>query len=260
MLCKRGIIVLTTIKSKIITLTLVLLFVFGLVVVGAAIMAFYHDKEMVIAGNNVSITAFENQMNTEIAELEKEALDLAVMGETYYKNGKQQETGEFFTKQTLKNYPNSMGNGIWFEPYQIDPNNRCGCIHALWDEDGTIGLLPSCVRGDYDYFNRMIENAKANPDFIIWTYTKEYNTVNEWIKNHGETKESLPKNFTVMFSEWRGLEMKNPYGLPEFRVVMKDDESKPDQMKNHYCPGNCDICKKCNRGCVVGETTYCNEH
>ena len=113
---------------------------------------------------------------------------------------------------------------------------------------------------DYDYFNRMIENAKANPDFIIWTYTKEYETVNEWIKNHGGTKESLPKNFTVMFSEWRGLAMNNPYGLPEFRVVMKDDESKPDPKKNHYCPGNCDICKKCNRGCVVGKTTYCNEH
>ena len=113
---------------------------------------------------------------------------------------------------------------------------------------------------DYDYFDRMVENAKANPDFIVWTYTKEYETVNEWIRNHGETKESLPKNFTVMFSEWRGLEMKNPYGLPEFRVVMKDDENKPDPTKNHYCPGNCDICKKCKRGCVAGETTYCNEH
>lgn len=113
---------------------------------------------------------------------------------------------------------------------------------------------------DYDYFDRMVQNAIAHPDFIIWTYTKEYDIVNEWIANHGGNKNSLPKNFTVMFSEWRGLEMKNPYGLPEFRVVFNDDEVKPDPKTNHYCPGNCDICKALHRGCVAGETTYCNEH
>ena len=113
---------------------------------------------------------------------------------------------------------------------------------------------------DYDYLDRMIKNAIAHPDFIIWTYTKEYDIVNEWIKNNGGSKEVLPKNFTIMFSEWRGLEMINPYGLPEFRVVFNDDEVKPDPKTNHYCPGNCDICKALNRGCVAGETTYCNEH
>ena len=78
---------LTTIKSKITVLTFALLLVLGIVVTSAAIVAFYHDKELIIAGNNISITDFENQMNTEIATLEKEASDLAVMGEIYYQNG-----------------------------------------------------------------------------------------------------------------------------------------------------------------------------
>ncbi|MBR6231805.1 MAG: hypothetical protein IKQ99_01745 [Alphaproteobacteria bacterium] len=86
---------LSSIKSKIIVLTLVLLCVLGIVVTGTAITAFYHDKELIIAGNNSAITAFEGQMNTEIAELEKNALDLAVMGEIYYQKGKQQEVGDF---------------------------------------------------------------------------------------------------------------------------------------------------------------------
>lgn len=164
---------LTTIKSKITVLALALLLVLGLVVVSAAIMAFYHDKELIIAGNNVSITAFENQMNMEISTLEKEASDLAVMGEVYYQNGKQQDTGEFFTKQLLKNYPNSMGNGIWFEPYEIDNNHKSSCIHALWDELGQIVFLPSCVRGDYDYFSRnwyaeIIKDLKSGKQ-ISWT-------------------------------------------------------------------------------------------
>ena len=60
-----------------------------------------------------------------------------------------------------------------------------------------------------------------------------------------------------MFSEWRGMPMSNPHGMPEFKVVFKDDAEKP---RGFYCPGNCDICKNSKRGCVAGETVYCNEH
>ena len=52
------------------------------------------------------------------------------------------------------------------------------------------------------------------------------------------------------------MPMDNPHGMPEFRVVFKD-ETPP---AGHYCPGNCDICKNLHRGCVEGETTYCMEH
>lgn len=109
---------------------------------------------------------------------------------------------------------------------------------------------------DYDYFDRMVSIARLNPDFTFWTYTKNYSVVNEWIKNHGGNKVYLPSNLSVMFSEWRGMPMVNPYGLAEFRVVFKDEE-KPNGF---YCPGNCDICLKAKRGCIINETTYCNEH
>ena len=163
---------LASIKSKIVVLTLALLLVLGAVVTGAAVTAFYHDKELIIAGNNSVLTTFEGQMNTEIAELEKNAMDLAVMGEIYYQKRREQKLGEFFTRETLKNYPNSMGNGIWFEPYKISKNQKAVCIHALW-EDGKIGMLPSCVRGDYNYFDRnwyaeIIKDLKAGKK-ISWT-------------------------------------------------------------------------------------------
>lgn len=110
---------------------------------------------------------------------------------------------------------------------------------------------------DYDYFDRMVKLAKKYPAFKFWTYTKQYYIVNAWILCNGGTKAALPENLTIMFSEWRGIEMVNPYGLPEFRIVFKSDKVKP---KGYYCPGNCDICKKINRGCIAGETTYANEH
>ncbi|MBP5344369.1 MAG: SpoIIE family protein phosphatase [Alphaproteobacteria bacterium] len=163
----------STIKSKILVLIFALLCVLTCILTGVSLYTFHHSKELIIAGNNSSIMAFEGQLNKEMAEMEKEALDLAVMGEIYYQNGKHQETGEFFAKRLLKNYPNSMGNGIWFEPYKIDKNRKSSCIHALWDENGKIGFLPSCVRGDYDYFSRnwyaeIIKDLKSGKK-ISWT-------------------------------------------------------------------------------------------
>ena len=162
-----------SIKSKIVFITFTLLFSFGMVVVSAAMMAFYHDKELLIAGNNASVTSFVGQMNTEIAELEKNALDLALIGEIYFQKSKQQEVGEFFARELLKNYPNTMGNGLWFEPYKVYPDREATCIHALWQDDGKIGMLPSCARGDYDYFQRnwyteIINDLKAGKK-IAWS-------------------------------------------------------------------------------------------
>lgn len=107
---------------------------------------------------------------------------------------------------------------------------------------------------DTDYFARMVEIAKNHPDFTFWTYTKNYDAVNAYVDAHGVN--SVPNNLSVMFSEWRGMEMKNPYGFPQFSVVFKD-EQKP---QGFYCPGNCDVCKAARRGCVVGENVYCMEH
>jgi len=145
---------LNSIKSKIIFLTFSLLIILGIIVTTAAIVAFYNDKELIIAGNKASITAFEKQLNTEIIKLEQNAQDLALMGEIYYQKGKQQEVGEFFAKKLLKNYPNSMGNGIYFKPYKIHKNQEISCIHAVWNGDRQISLLPSCVNSTFNYFKQ----------------------------------------------------------------------------------------------------------
>lgn len=110
---------------------------------------------------------------------------------------------------------------------------------------------------DVDYFDRMVKLACKYPDFVFWTYTKMYNVVNEWCSWHVDKRGAIPSNLHVVFSEWRGMPMHNPYSFPEFRVVFKNDAVKPTGF---YCPGNCDICKAAGRGCLAGETTYCNEH
>lgn len=105
---------------------------------------------------------------------------------------------------------------------------------------------------DRDSFENMVAIAERHQDFVFWTYTKMYHIVNGFLADGGQ----IPANLHIMFSEWRGLPMNNPYGLPEFRVVFKDE----DRPAGHYCPGNCDVCKATGRGCLAGETTYCLEH
>lgn len=163
---------LNSINSRIIGLTIALLFTLGIVVTSFATLAFYHDKELIVAGNNASIAAFERQINTDIAELEKNALDLSVMGEVYFQKGKQLDVGEYFTQEILHNYPNSMGNGIYFKPYKVHENQRISCIHAVWEENREIGLLPSCQNSTFDYFGQhwyteIIEDLNAG-QHVSW--------------------------------------------------------------------------------------------
>lgn len=117
---------------------------------------------------------------------------------------------------------------------------------------------------DIDYFSRMVQIAKMFPDFIFWTYTKNYSVVNQYVKENGNSKEkAIPSNLSVMFSEWDGMTMVNPYNFGIFSCKLKNgnkNRSVESFETMHKCPGNCDICKKANRGCLINENTYCDEH
>ena len=143
-----------TIKSKIIVLILALLCGLSLILTGVSLYTFYHSKELIIAGNNSSITAFEGQLNKEISALENNAMDLALIGESYYRYGKNREMADDLVKESIKNYPNSLGGGIWFKPYIISPDKKWNCIYAFWNQNKQVELLPTLEREEFDYPNQ----------------------------------------------------------------------------------------------------------
>lgn len=117
---------------------------------------------------------------------------------------------------------------------------------------------------DIDYLDNMVQIARRHPDFIFWTYTKAYFIVNEYVKRHGGNIENaIPSNLTIMFSEWDGMAMVNPYGFPIFACRLKDGNKNrtAESFETMYkCCGNCDVCKTIKRGCIIGESTYVDEH
>lgn len=111
---------------------------------------------------------------------------------------------------------------------------------------------------DVDYLRRVIEIARKHPDTVFWLYTKSYDIVNKYVAEHGGSiAAAIPDNLSIMFSEWRGMEMRNPYGFAEFRVVFKGETAPSGSFS---CLGNCEKCIALGRGCPARETVYANEH
>lgn len=95
------------------------------------------------------------------------------------------------------------------------------------------------VSGDIynkEYLAKMCELARKNSHCQILCFTKQFDIVNEYLEEH-----RLPKNLHLIFSAWRGMEMKNPHNLPEAHVMYKDGyTTAKDGAK--WCSGNCFEC------------------
>ena len=139
------------------------------------------------------------------------------------------------------------------------------------------------VSGDIpstEYLAKMIEVAKRNPHCEILCFTKKYEIVNKYIEGCGALAHSklvfpdcmfgkpadkdpvIPGNLHIIFSGWVGLEMANPFSLPEAHVRYRDGSTtaREDAIE---CGGNCTECALTEGGCwnlQKGQQVVFNEH
>lgn len=117
------------------------------------------------------------------------------------------------------------------------------------------------VSGDIptaEYLENMVAIAGRNSHCEILCFTKRYEMVNEFIQQNGE----LPSNLHMIFSGWVGLEMVNPFSLPEAHVRYRDGSTtaREDAVE---CGGNCTECALTEGGCwnlQKGQQVIFNEH
>jgi hypothetical protein len=108
------------------------------------------------------------------------------------------------------------------------------------------------------YLEHMVAVAGRNSHCEILCFTKRYEMVNEFIEKNGE----LPNNLHMIFSGWIGLDMVNPFSLPEAHVRYRDGftTARDDAVE---CGGNCTECALTDGGCWSlkrGQQVVFNEH
>ena len=117
------------------------------------------------------------------------------------------------------------------------------------------------VSGDIpnaDYLANMVAIASRNPHCEILCFTKRFEMVNEFLEKDG----IIPENLHLIFSGWIGLEMNNPYQLPEAHVRYRNGFTTARKDAVH-CNGNCSECALTDGGCWVlkkGEQVVFDEH
>lgn len=117
------------------------------------------------------------------------------------------------------------------------------------------------VSGDIptqEYLENMVAVSGRNSHCEILCFTKRYEMVNEFIEKNGE----LPSNLHMIFSGWIGLDMVNPFSLPEAHVRYRDGSTtaREDAIE---CSGNCTECALTEGGCwnlQKGQQVVFNEH
>lgn len=123
------------------------------------------------------------------------------------------------------------------------------------------------VSGDIpnsDYFSKMVEIARRNQHCEILCFTKKFEIVNDYIRATPtqEAFDDFPNNLHIIYSAWVGLEMVNPYMLPEAHVRYRDGSTTAREDAKQ-CNGNCTECAMTDGGCwslKIGEQVVFDEH
>lgn len=109
---------------------------------------------------------------------------------------------------------------------------------------------------DIDYLDRMVKLARELKGTEFLAFTKNYEDVNEYFKNHRK-----PKNLHLIMSlPFTGATIDNPHNLPMAAVILKGTEPQDDWK---ICGGNCTECACKGVGCwelKKGETIAFYEH
>jgi len=104
------------------------------------------------------------------------------------------------------------------------------------------------VSGDIpseEFLAKEIEIISKYPKCQIFQFTKRY----EWVNSYIEKGNKLPENLHLIFSAWKGLQMSNPFSLPECHIIYKDGTTTAHDGQIYYCSGNCTECFVENKNC-----------
>ena len=90
-----------------------------------------------------------------------------------------------------------------------------------------------------DYLAGMCKVARVNRGTRYLCFTKQFEIVNSYISSGHK----IPKNLTIVFSNWDNFKCDNPYNLPTAYVRLNENTRVPAEAVQ--CNGSCNTCQHC---------------
>lgn len=117
------------------------------------------------------------------------------------------------------------------------------------------------VSGDipsFAYLEMMCRIAKELDRTTFLCFTKRYKFVNDYISKH----KNIPANLKILFSNWPGYAMDNPYNMPVAYFRAKSGMCEAP-INAYECSGHCEDCAYVGRNCWTikpGDSIILKEH
>lgn len=143
-----------TLKSKILAIAITLLAVITIVFMVYAYVFENKTKPLILDYYSRHIEVLKDGINNDIIKIESNSKDLALIGSLFYKTDKSVDLTKEVIKKIFYNYPDSLGGGIWFEPYLIDKSQKRFCFYAFRNAEGEVVIDESFNSEKYDYLNQ----------------------------------------------------------------------------------------------------------
>lgn len=117
----------------------------------------------------------------------------------------------------------------------------------------SVGDIP-----DLTYLKGMVSVARKNPKTKFLCFTKQYEIVNSFLAEGGK----IPRNLSLVLSNWGNWKVSNPYNLPTAWIRFKQEQT--DIPSNAVeCSGFCGACANTKSSCWKmknGDSVVFNQH
>ena len=163
-----------TVKSKILAIAIIVLAAIIFVFMAYAYIFENKTKPLLLDYYSRYIEVLKDDINNDIIKLENNSKDLALIGNLFYKTDKNIDLTKDVIIKIFENYPDSLGGGIWFEPYIINKSQKRFCIYAFRNKDGKILIDESFNSEEYNYLNQgwykeIISQIKEKKVAVAWS-------------------------------------------------------------------------------------------
>ena len=163
-----------TLKSKILAIAITVLAFMTLVFLAYAYVFEIKTKPLILDYYSRYIEVLRDEIDDDIVKIENNSKDLALIGSLFHKTDKNSTLTEEVIKKIFYNYPESLGGGIWFEPYVVDNTQKRFCFYAFRNEKGEVVIDKSFNSEEYNYLNQgwyrqifsQIKNKKVD---VAWS-------------------------------------------------------------------------------------------